>query len=64
MNNGNHIGNVNDFTDDVIEIIDTVKPEKANNSTDDIEIDHKGKMDTILNIEPMNEAKEKQLFIT
>ena len=33
MNNGNHISNVNDVSDDVIEIIDTAKPEKANNST-------------------------------
>ena len=48
MNNGNHISNVIDFTDDVIEIIDTVKPEKANDSTNDIEIDHKEKMDTVL----------------
>ena len=64
MNNGNHISDVIDFTDEVIEIIDTVKPEKTNKSTDDIEIDHKESLDTVLNTEPMNEAKEKQDLIT
>ena len=64
MNNGNHISNVIDVTDDVIEIIDTVKPEKTNKSTDDIEMDHKESLDTVLNTEPMNEVKEKQFSIT
>ena len=64
MSIGNHISNVNDVSDDVIEIIDTVEPEKANDSTNNIEIDYTERMDTVLNTEPMNEVKGKQFSIT
>ena len=64
MSIGNHISNVNDVSDDVIEIIDTVEPEKANDSTNNIEIDYTERMDTVISTEPMNEVKEKQFSIT
>ena len=64
MSIGNHKSNINDVSDDVIEIIDTVEPEKANDSTNNIEIDYTERMDTVLNTEPMNEVKEKQFSIT
>ena len=65
MDNKNHKGDehVIEFTDDSIEIKDAEKSEKDNVLTNNIEIDHKRKTDTLPNIEPDNEVKEEQPLI-
>ena len=63
MSIGNHKSNINDVSDDVIEIIDTVEPEKTNDLTNNIGIDYTERMNTVLNVEPMDEAKERQFSI-
>ena len=61
----NHTGNehVIEFTDDSIVIKDAKKSKKDNILTNDKEIDHKRKTDTIPNIEPSNRVKEEQSLI-
>ena len=55
---GNHKGNINKVSDDLIENIDTIESEKANDMANNMEIDHTER------IEPADEEKIRQFAIT